>query len=98
MIRINLLESAKGKNKRAGGSSSPVMPASEVDCGADASGGAEEPRTQRRESALPRTPDPGQQLQTASGRNRFAARGTSWSGQSAGHAGRDSEWKGSGLG
>jgi Tfp pilus assembly protein PilN len=30
MIRINLLESAKGKNKRAGGSSSPVMPAMEM--------------------------------------------------------------------
>ncbi len=30
MIRINLLESAKGKNKRAGGSSGPVMPAMEM--------------------------------------------------------------------
>ena len=30
MIRINLLESAKGKNKRAGGSSSPAMPAMEM--------------------------------------------------------------------
>ena len=30
MIRINLLESSKGKNKRAGGSSSPVMPAMEM--------------------------------------------------------------------
>jgi len=30
MIRINLLESAKGKNRRAGGSSSPVMPSMEM--------------------------------------------------------------------
>jgi Tfp pilus assembly protein PilN len=30
MIRINLLETAKGKNKRAGGSSGPVMPAMEM--------------------------------------------------------------------
>ncbi len=30
MIRINLLESAKGKNKRAGGSSGPVMPAMDM--------------------------------------------------------------------
>src|SRR5258708_38329952 len=30
MIRINLLESARGKNKRAGGSSGPVMPAMEM--------------------------------------------------------------------
>jgi Tfp pilus assembly protein PilN len=30
MIRINLLETAKGKNKRAGGSSGPVMPAIEM--------------------------------------------------------------------
>src|SRR6202790_1117934 len=30
MIRINLLETSKGKNKRAGGSSSPVMPAMEM--------------------------------------------------------------------
>jgi Tfp pilus assembly protein PilN len=30
MIRINLLESAKGKNKRAGGSSSPAMPAMDM--------------------------------------------------------------------
>jgi Tfp pilus assembly protein PilN len=30
MIRINLLETAKGKNKRAGGSSSPVMPTMEM--------------------------------------------------------------------
>jgi Tfp pilus assembly protein PilN len=30
MIRINLLESAKGKNKRAGGSSMPTMPAMEM--------------------------------------------------------------------
>ena len=30
MIRINLLESAKGKNKRAGGSSSPAMPSIEM--------------------------------------------------------------------
>jgi Tfp pilus assembly protein PilN len=30
MIRINLLESSKGKNKRAGGSSAPVMPTMEM--------------------------------------------------------------------
>jgi len=30
MIRINLLETAKGKNKRAGGSSLPTMPAMEM--------------------------------------------------------------------
>ncbi len=30
MIRINLLETAKGKNKRAGGSSSPAMPAMDM--------------------------------------------------------------------
>ena len=30
MIRINLLETSKGKNKRAGGSSGPVMPAIEM--------------------------------------------------------------------
>jgi Tfp pilus assembly protein PilN len=30
MIRINLLETAKGKNKRAGGSSGPVMPSMEM--------------------------------------------------------------------
>jgi|SRR6267154_430834 len=30
MIRINLLENSKGKNKRAGGSSGPVMPAMEM--------------------------------------------------------------------
>ena len=30
MIRINLLETAKGKNKRAGGSSGPTMPAMEM--------------------------------------------------------------------
>ena len=30
MIRINLLESSKAKNKRAGGSSGPVMPAMEM--------------------------------------------------------------------
>jgi len=30
MIRINLLENSKGKNKRAGGSSGPVMPALEM--------------------------------------------------------------------
>ena len=30
MIRINLLETAKGKNKRAGGSSLPAMPAMEM--------------------------------------------------------------------
>src|SRR5229473_7074088 len=30
MIRINLLESAKGKNKRAGGSSGPAMPSMEM--------------------------------------------------------------------
>jgi Tfp pilus assembly protein PilN len=30
MIRINLLESAKGKNKRAGGSNAPTMPAMEM--------------------------------------------------------------------
>ena len=30
MIRINLLETAKGKNKRAGGSSAPSMPAMEM--------------------------------------------------------------------
>src|SRR6266853_593095 len=30
MIRINLLETAKGKNKRAGGSSLPTLPAMEM--------------------------------------------------------------------
>src|SRR5712672_347521 len=30
MIRINLLETAKGKNKRAGGSSGPTLPAIEM--------------------------------------------------------------------
>ena len=30
MIRINLLETAKGKNKRAGGSSGPTLPAMEM--------------------------------------------------------------------
>src|SRR3984885_12925211 len=30
MIRINLLESSKAKNKRAGGSSAPTMPAMEM--------------------------------------------------------------------
>jgi len=30
MIRINLLETAKGKNKRAGGSSSPALPTMEM--------------------------------------------------------------------
>jgi Tfp pilus assembly protein PilN len=30
MIRINLLESSKGKNKRAGGSSAPTMPTMEL--------------------------------------------------------------------
>jgi Tfp pilus assembly protein PilN len=30
MIRINLLENSKGKNKRAGGSSGPVMPAMDM--------------------------------------------------------------------
>ncbi len=30
MIRINLLENSKGKNKRAGGSSGPVMPTMEL--------------------------------------------------------------------
>jgi Tfp pilus assembly protein PilN len=30
MIRINLLETSKGKNKRAGGSSAPAMPAMEM--------------------------------------------------------------------
>jgi Tfp pilus assembly protein PilN len=30
MIRINLLETSKGKNKRAGGSSGPVMPSMEM--------------------------------------------------------------------
>ncbi len=30
MIRINLLENSKGKNKRAGGSSGPVMPTMEM--------------------------------------------------------------------
>jgi Tfp pilus assembly protein PilN len=30
MIRINLLESAKGKNKRAGGSNAPTMPSMEM--------------------------------------------------------------------
>jgi len=30
MIRINLLESAKGKNKRAGGSAGPTMPAMDM--------------------------------------------------------------------
>jgi len=30
MIRINLLETAKGKNKRAGGSAAPAMPAMEM--------------------------------------------------------------------
>jgi len=30
MIRINLLENSKGKNKRAGGSGAPTMPAMEM--------------------------------------------------------------------
>ena len=33
MIKINLLETAKGKNKRVGGSSAPSLPAMEMgDC------------------------------------------------------------------
>ena len=64
---------------------------------ADAGGRTKEPRTRRREGALPGAAKTGQQLQAARGCDRLAACRPGGPSESAGHAGRDGQRHRSGL-